>query len=140
MSSNHDIDLAFEPHNVLDLGVSIQEDRQGIEHLLLFFRASPSDPSAPTFHPVTSRYPENELVGELEPKDLEFMCAGGFVAETQTYYNFLEDGTFITCQIVHSSIGYVRITLHTSAIESMKAFQDVVPYHTVHVQDVQPCY
>ena len=63
------------------------------------------DPGAPTFHPVSSRYPESEIVGELEPRDIEWMCAGGFVSETQTYYNFLEDGTFLMCQVIHSSIG-----------------------------------
>ncbi|KAH8118080.1 survival factor 1 [Phellopilus nigrolimitatus] len=67
--------------------------------------ASPVDPNAPTFHPVSSRYPENELVGELEPKDLEWLCAGGFTTETQTYYNYLEDGTLIMCQVIYSSIG-----------------------------------
>ncbi|KAI5119444.1 hypothetical protein M0805_008383 [Coniferiporia weirii] len=63
------------------------------------------DPNAPTFHPVSSRYPDEDLVGELESKDLEWMCAGGFVTECQTYYNFLEDGTFIICQVIYSSIG-----------------------------------
>ncbi|KAH8112852.1 Svf1-like-domain-containing protein [Phellopilus nigrolimitatus] len=67
--------------------------------------AAPVDPNAPTFHPVSSRYPANELVGELEPKDLEWLCAGGFTTETQIYYNFLEDGTFVMCQVIHSSIG-----------------------------------
>ncbi|KLO17226.1 survival factor 1 [Schizopora paradoxa] len=63
------------------------------------------DPNAPTFHPVTERYQDSELAGELEPRDLEWLLAGGFAAETQTYYNFLEDGTFLMVQFVHSSIG-----------------------------------
>ncbi|THH10035.1 hypothetical protein EW145_g1597 [Phellinidium pouzarii] len=67
--------------------------------------AGPADPTAPTFHPVSSRYPDNELLGELDEKDMEWVCAGGFVTETQIFYNFLEDGTFIMCQVIHSSIG-----------------------------------
>ncbi|EJD06688.1 survival factor 1 [Fomitiporia mediterranea MF3/22] len=67
--------------------------------------SGPVDPNATTFHPVASRYSDNEIAGELEPKDLEWLCAGGFVSETQTYYHFLEDGTFLMCQVIHSSIG-----------------------------------
>lgn len=67
--------------------------------------SAPTDPNAPTFHPVSSRYSDSEIVGELEPKDVESMCLGGFASETQTYYNFLEDGTFIMVQVIHSSIG-----------------------------------
>ncbi|TDL16561.1 survival factor 1 [Rickenella mellea] len=67
--------------------------------------ASPVDPTAPTFHPVSSRFPPNELAGPLETKDLEWACAGGFVTETQTFYNFLDDGSFLMVQVVHSSIG-----------------------------------
>jgi len=75
------------------------------------------DPTAPTFHPVSERYKDSELVGELEPRDLEWMQASGFATETQIYYNFLEDGTFLMVQLVHSSIGIgiirptVQITL-----------------------------
>ena len=54
---------------------------------------------------MSERYQDSELAGELEPRDLEWLLAGGFAAETQTYYNFLEDGTFLMVQFVHSSTG-----------------------------------
>jgi Svf1-like N-terminal lipocalin domain/Svf1-like C-terminal lipocalin-like domain len=58
---------------------------------------------------VTSAYAPNEVFGELEPKDTEWTCSGGFVAETQTWYNILEDGTFVICQVIYSSIGYISL-------------------------------
>ncbi|KAG9106781.1 putative cell survival pathways protein, partial [Ceratobasidium sp. 392] len=63
------------------------------------------DPKAPNFHPVTSKTAPSELFSELTPKDTEWTCAGGFVTETQVWYHFLEDGTFIMCQIIHSAVG-----------------------------------
>ncbi|KAI0322595.1 oxidative stress survival Svf1-like protein [Amylostereum chailletii] len=71
-----------------------------------FFSTSPPvDPTAQNFHPVSSNLSTNELFGELEPKDTEWLCGGGFVTETQTWYTILEDGTSVMCQIIHSSIG-----------------------------------
>ncbi|EPQ54374.1 hypothetical protein GLOTRDRAFT_100483 [Gloeophyllum trabeum ATCC 11539] len=65
-----------------------------------------SDPNAPNFHPVSSRVPPSELFGELEPTDTEWLCtASGFVTETQTWYNTLEDGTSVMVQVIHSSVG-----------------------------------
>ncbi|CAE7169678.1 unnamed protein product [Rhizoctonia solani] len=64
------------------------------------------DPKAQNFHPVvTAKTAPGELFSKLEPKDLEWTCAGGFVTETQTWYNFLEDGTLLWCQIIHSAVG-----------------------------------
>jgi len=54
---------------------------------------------------VTSKTAPQELFVKLEPKATEWTCAGGFVTETQIWYHFLEDGTFIMCQIIHSSVG-----------------------------------
>ncbi|KZP23866.1 oxidative stress survival Svf1-like protein [Athelia psychrophila] len=71
----------------------------------LFSTSAPVDPNAPNFHPVSSHFQPSELVGELEQKDLEWLCDGGFVTETQIFYNVLEDGTNIMCQVIHSSIG-----------------------------------
>jgi len=48
------------------------------------------------------------MFGELEPSDTEWTCAGGFVTETQIFYNILEDGTSVMCQLIHSAIGYIR--------------------------------
>ncbi|KAF8905098.1 oxidative stress survival Svf1-like protein [Gymnopilus junonius] len=71
----------------------------------IFSTAPPVDPHAPNFHSVSSKFPESELFGELEHKDNEWICAGGFVAETQTFYINAEDGTSIMCQVIHSSVG-----------------------------------
>ncbi|KAF9238520.1 oxidative stress survival, Svf1-like protein [Melanogaster broomeanus] len=62
-----------------------------------------SDPKAPNFHPVSPK--SSDLFGDLEPKDLEWTCAGGFATETQIFYHFLEDETMLMCQVIHSSIG-----------------------------------
>jgi len=65
----------------------------------------PVDPKAPNFHPVSSRYSPQELFGELEPKDTEWACAGGFVTETQTFYTITDDGVSVMCQVIHSAVG-----------------------------------
>ncbi|KAJ6531816.1 oxidative stress survival, Svf1-like protein [Mycena capillaripes] len=69
----------------------------------IFSTSAPVDPTAPNFHPVTNQ--AKEVFGKLEPKDTEWLCSGGFVAETQTFYTIGEDGTFLMCQIIHSSVG-----------------------------------
>ncbi|KAF8199618.1 oxidative stress survival Svf1-like protein [Pholiota molesta] len=71
----------------------------------IFSTAPPVDPTAPTFHSVTDRFPENELFGPLEPKDTEWLCAGGFVTETQVFYVLADDGTMVMCQVIHSAVG-----------------------------------
>ncbi|KAK7033145.1 Svf1-like-domain-containing protein [Favolaschia claudopus] len=69
----------------------------------IFSTSAPVDPNAPTFHPVTTL--AKETYGELQPKDTEWLCSGGFVAETQIFYTTCDDGTFMMCQIIHSSVG-----------------------------------
>jgi hypothetical protein len=69
--------------------------------------SGPTDPKAATFHPVSSGFKVDELFGKLEPKDTEWTCATGFVTETQTFYTTSEDGTFILCQVIYSSVGLV---------------------------------
>ncbi|KAK0557378.1 putative cell survival pathways protein [Tilletia horrida] len=70
-----------------------------------FFSGAPADSaSKPNFLPITS-VPQNELFGPLLPGDLEWTCAGGFTTETQTWYTLLPDGSFVTSQIIHSSVG-----------------------------------
>jgi len=80
------------------------------------FSVSSPDSGAPTFHPVTSAFTPDQFFGELEPKDTEWTCAGGFVTETQTFYNVLQNGKFITCQVIYSSIGVwiptIQFTFH----------------------------
>ncbi|TFK47774.1 survival factor 1 [Heliocybe sulcata] len=64
-----------------------------------------ADPHAPNFHPVSSR-PDSDLFGELEPKDTEWLAtSSGFVTETQTWYNTLDDGRVLMVQVIHSSVG-----------------------------------
>ncbi|KAG2126701.1 oxidative stress survival, Svf1-like protein [Suillus cothurnatus] len=67
-----------------------------------FSTAPPVDPQAPNLFPVSEN---SDLLGELEAKDLEWTCAGGFATETQIFYSFLQDGTMLMCQVIHSSIG-----------------------------------
>ncbi|TFK82074.1 oxidative stress survival Svf1-like protein [Polyporus arcularius HHB13444] len=70
-----------------------------------FSTAPPVDPNAPNFHPVSSAFKPEELFGELEPKDTEWACPGGFTVETQVFYSLFEDGRSLMCQVIHSSIG-----------------------------------
>ncbi|KAI0078823.1 oxidative stress survival Svf1-like protein [Panus rudis PR-1116 ss-1] len=70
-----------------------------------FSTAPPTDPNAPNFHPVSSDKDATQLFGELEPKDTEWTCPGGFAVETQVFYNYLEDGSSLMCQVIHSAVG-----------------------------------
>ncbi|KAG6862549.1 hypothetical protein C0995_000097 [Termitomyces sp. Mi166 len=71
-----------------------------------FSTAPPVDPTAPNLHPVSEAFKENELFGELEPKDTEWTCTtSGFVTETQIFYVSADDGTFLMLQVIHSSVG-----------------------------------
>ncbi|KAJ2926920.1 hypothetical protein H1R20_g10191, partial [Candolleomyces eurysporus] len=71
-----------------------------------FFSAAPADPHAPNFHAVTTNVSDSDLLGPLEPKDTEWLCAtGGFVTETQTFYFITEDGVTMMYQIIHSAVG-----------------------------------
>ncbi|KAG9015360.1 putative cell survival pathways protein [Tulasnella sp. JGI-2019a] len=71
----------------------------------LMFGAFFSDPNATNVHPVTLNLTPPEIYGELTADDLNWTCAGGFATETQIWYNVLEDGTFLMCQIIHSAVG-----------------------------------
>ncbi|EJU04999.1 oxidative stress survival Svf1-like protein [Dacryopinax primogenitus] len=64
-----------------------------------------SSETTTNFHPVTSAYPPHSLFGPLEAKDTEWTAGGGFATETQIWYEVLENGVFMFCQIIHSSIG-----------------------------------
>ncbi|KAF5382172.1 hypothetical protein D9615_004403 [Tricholomella constricta] len=67
--------------------------------------SAPVDPTAPNLHPVSEAFKDNELFGELEPRDTEWLCAGGFITETQTFYIAADDGKFLMCQVIHSAVG-----------------------------------
>ncbi|KAJ7170706.1 survival factor 1 [Mycena crocata] len=79
----------------------------------IFSTSAPVDPNAPTFHPVLSS--GGEPFGPLEPKDTEWLCSGGFVAEIQSFYTIGEDGTFVILQVIHSSIGVWYPTIQFTA-------------------------
>ncbi|KAJ7707702.1 oxidative stress survival Svf1-like protein [Mycena rosella] len=70
----------------------------------IFSTSPPVDPTAPTFHPVSSQQGK-EAFGQLEAKDTEWLCPGGFSTETQVFYTIGDDGTFLICQIIHSAVG-----------------------------------
>lgn len=61
--------------------------------------------SGSNFHAITDTVSQDALFGPLQASDLEWTCAGGFTTETQTWYSFLEDGSFATSQIIHSAVG-----------------------------------
>ncbi|KAM5531001.1 hypothetical protein V8D89_015328 [Ganoderma adspersum] len=71
----------------------------------IFSTSPPVDPHAPNFHPVSEAFQPSELYGPLQPKDTEWACPGGFAVETQIFYSFLEDGSSLMCQVIHSSVG-----------------------------------
>lgn len=83
---------------------------QNADNFMLTTRSnSSSGTSAPVgganFTAITDVTPQDSLFGPLEPKDLEWTCAGGFTTETQTWYTILKDGSFATSQIIHSAVG-----------------------------------
>lgn len=69
-----------------------------------FSSAAPRDPSE-LIHPVQTRYAPAALFGALVPEDLQWLCAGGFVTETQTFYITTATGGLVMCQVIHSSVG-----------------------------------
>jgi len=81
---------------------------------------SVQDPTAQNFFPVSSRYAESDLLGELEPKDTEWTCAGGFSVETQTFYCFADGKSSIMVQIIYTSIGIWTTTQLVIKIYNLK--------------------
>ncbi|KAK0471999.1 oxidative stress survival Svf1-like protein [Armillaria novae-zelandiae] len=72
----------------------------------VFSTSPPVDDKAPNFRSVSESFKENELFGELTPKDTEWAChGGGFITETQVFYTTTEDGNSLMCQVIHSSVG-----------------------------------
>lgn len=66
------------------------------------------DPSAPVLAPVQLAFDQEALFGPLVPSDTEWLCAGGFVTETQVFYATTATGGLVMCQIIHSSVGSVE--------------------------------
>ena len=73
--------------------------------------SSSSAPAGPQLHPVQGQFPQEALFGKLVKEDTEWLCAGGFITETQTFYATTSTGGFVMCQVVHSSIGLVSSLL-----------------------------
>ncbi|WFD33913.1 Putative cell survival pathways protein [Malassezia cuniculi] len=61
--------------------------------------------SGTNFRAVTDEFDQGSLYGPLEPADLEWTCPTYISTETQTWYAVIEDGSFVTCQIIYSPIG-----------------------------------
>ncbi|KAG6851107.1 hypothetical protein H0H93_000987 [Arthromyces matolae] len=89
----------------LDIGVLLQTESNPSRKRPRSETSPPVDPNAQNLHPVSEAFKENELFGELEPKDTEWTCAGGFVTETQIFYIAADDGKFIILQVIHSAVG-----------------------------------
>ncbi|KXN84747.1 Survival factor 1, partial [Leucoagaricus sp. SymC.cos] len=65
-----------------------------------------TDPQAQNFFAVGDGVPANELCGELQHSDTEWLCTtSGFVTETQVFYVITEDGKSVMCQVIHSAVG-----------------------------------
>lgn len=69
-----------------------------------WFSSSTTNDSA-NLHPVQLSYDQEALFGPLQAQDLEWICAGGFVTETQTFYATTNDGALVMCQVIHSAVG-----------------------------------
>lgn len=73
--------------------------------------ASASFPTLPplgsgVFHPVSSRYDPDSLLGDLKDEDTSWLAqSSGFVTETQTFYATMPGGKFAMFQVIHSAIG-----------------------------------
>lgn len=76
-----------------------------LRSICLCSTSAPVDPKAPNFHPVNAGKSASELFGELEPKDTEWTCPGGFAVETQVWYHVLDNGCHLMCQVIHSAVG-----------------------------------
>ncbi|KAI0642021.1 oxidative stress survival Svf1-like protein [Trametes meyenii] len=71
----------------------------------IFSTSPPVNPAAPNFHPVSSIHTPTRFFGALEREDTEWACPGGFAVETQIFYIFLDDGSYLIFQIIHSAMG-----------------------------------
>jgi len=101
--------ISFEPNHNHVLNFWVCRRSFMFESLIPTYGRSGStaDPQAQNIHPISSAFKPDELFGELEAEDLHWTCASGFVTETQTFYHILDDGTFLTCQVIHSATGLV---------------------------------
>jgi len=100
----------------------------------IFSTSAPTDQRAANFFPVADGIPANELCGELEPTDTQWLCAGGFVTETQTFYINTEDGKSVMCQVIHSSVGLWYPTIQFSCkVYDSKTGQRI--WKSIHVNN-----
>lgn len=78
-----------------------------------WFSSTPSIPLGPNIHTPQERFKSELLFGKLLKEDTEWLCAGGFITETQTFYATTLTGGIIMCQVIHSSLGLVYFFLLT---------------------------
>lgn len=76
-----------------------------------WFSSTPSIPLGPNIHTPQERFKSELLFGKLLKEDTEWLCAGGFITETQTFYATTLTGGIIMCQVIHSSLGLVYFFL-----------------------------
>lgn len=74
-----------------------------VHHTMSWFSAAA--PTGPVIHPVQLRFGQEALFGPLVKEDTQWLCAGGFITETQTFYATTSSGALVMCQVIHSSVG-----------------------------------
>lgn len=75
-----------------------------------WFPSAAAAPTGPNLHPVHLRFGKDgqeALYGPLTKEDTEWLCAGGFITETQVFYATTPTGGLVMCQVIHSSVGCV---------------------------------
>jgi hypothetical protein len=70
-----------------------------------WFSSSSSSSAVKELHPPTARVGDGECFGPLNAADTEWLCAGGFTTETQTWYFFTPSGALGMVQVIHSAVG-----------------------------------
>lgn len=78
-----------------------------------WFSSTPSIPLGPNIHTPQERFKSELLFGKLLKEDTEWLCAGGFITETQTFYATTLTGGIIMCQVIHSSLGLVSLLVYS---------------------------
>lgn len=67
-----------------------------------------TDPTAQNLFPAPTAFEPAQYAGELEPEDLSWLCSTSLGAETQVFYQVLDDGRFLMLQTIFSGTGCVK--------------------------------
>ncbi|KAI5478935.1 survival factor 1 [Pseudohyphozyma bogoriensis] len=70
-----------------------------------WFSVAPAAKPGENLHSVALAFDQEALFGPLVKEDTEWLCAGGFITETQIFYCTLKDGGYFMVQVIHSSVG-----------------------------------